>query len=175
MKQIDIAMVAEAAVKFEMIPYTGTRGLYASMAPQQTEPVLRIAKELGIELDSNKIHTTVCYSKHQAVAPELLPNYGSSNEFPAMCNEITHWVGHKGQTCVVMKLISPEIVKVNAALQAAGAKHSFVPYAPHITLTDELEGMTEEMEKQIKEINERLALEPIFFTFDRYQVGDQDN
>lgn len=175
MKQIAIQMKAEAAVKFEMIPYTGTRGLYASMVPQSPDRIVDLAKKLGITLDSNVVHTTVCYSKQDAVPLGSLPNYGSSDEFPALCNEVTHWVGHKGQTCVVLKIISPDIVRLNAQLQAAGAKHTFTPYAPHITLSDDFGDITDETQKMIDAVNQELALNPIQLVFDRYQVGDQDN
>lgn len=175
MKQIKIAMVAEAAVKNEIVPYTGTFGLFASMQIQFPEPVIDIANELGIELDSNAIHTTVCYSKKDAVPLDTLPAIPTSRVFPAVCNEVAHWIGHKGQTCVVLKLISHEIVQVNAELQRLGALHTFTPYAPHVTLSDDGPAITEAMQEKIDAINKRLAREPLFLTFDRYQVGDQDN
>lgn len=175
MKRIAIPMSAEAAVKHEIIPYTGTRGLYASMLPQYPEPIVEIAKELGIELDSTKVHTTVCYSKKASVPMAELPAVGSSDVFRVIINEVSHWVGHKKQTCVVLKMISPDIVLLNAELQARGAEHTFTPYSPHITLSDEFGEITEEMQAKIDAINKRLARNPLKLDFDRYQVGDQDN
>lgn len=174
MKRITIPMVATAAVKFEMVPYTGTRGLYSSVIPQNTDLIVALAEELGIKLDSNAVHITVCYSKEDAIPLENLPPYGSSTEFYAMCNEVAHWKGHKGQTCIVLKLISPDIVKANAALQSVGAVHTFTPYSPHISLSDEVP-VDDAMQSKIDAINKRLASFPLHIVCDRYQVGDQDN
>lgn len=171
MKKITIPLVATAAVKLENAPYTGTNGLYASVIPRHVDDILKIAEELGIELDSNVIHSTVCYSK-TPVDIDKLPVIGSSDEFRALCNQVDHWVGHKGQTCIVLKLVSYDIVAANASLQRRGAEHTFTPYAPHITLTDESAPVDDDMQERIDKINKRLAYNPIWLTFDRYTVGD---
>lgn len=171
MKKITIPLVATAAVKLENVPYTGTNGLYASLLPQYTGGIVEIAEELGIKLDPNVVHTTVCYSK-TPVAIDNLPAIGSSNEFRALCNQVDHWVGHKKQTCIVLKLVSPDIVDVNANLQRRGAVHTFTPYVPHITLTDESAPVDGAMQERIDAINKRLAQNPIWLTFDRYTIGD---
>jgi len=168
--EIVIPMQATAAVKLEQAPYTGTKGLYASLLPQYTDSIISLAEELGIKLDSNKVHVTVCYSK-TAIHPETLPVASTSQVYRALCNHVDHWKGHKGQTCIVMKLTSYDIVAANADLQGRGAVHTFTPYSPHITLTDE--GTVDaEMQERIDKINKRLAYAPMWLKFDRYHIGD---
>lgn len=170
--KIVIPLSATAAVKIENVPYTGANGLYASLIPQYAEGIVEIAEELGIKhLDPNVIHTTVCYSK-TPVALADLPAIGTSDEFRALCNQVDHWVGHKGQTCIVLKLVSSDIVAANANLQRRGAVHTFTPYVPHITLTDESAPVDAAMQERIDTINKRLAHNPLWLTFDRYTVGD---
>lgn len=170
------SLTATAAVKFEMIPYTGTRGLYASMVP--TEPgaftVINIAERLGIKLTKDVVHITVCYSKEHVVHLDALPAYTTDDTFSAVCNEVKHWKGHKGQTCIVLGLISESITLLNAELQAAGALHSFTPYSPHISLSDEVE-VDPDMQLQIDTINKELSRSPLKLTFTNYSVGDQDD
>lgn len=175
MKQISIPLRVEAAVKHEQAPYTGTNGVYGSLSLSDAykQRVIDIAEELDITVDPEKLHTTIVYSKDGVIPMDKLPTgYGETMMFTAVCNEVGHWVGHKGQTCVVLKMISPDIVRLNAGLQAAGAIHTFTPYAPHITLSDEHDPVDDEFQERIDALNKRLARDPLELTFDNYHVGD---
>lgn len=175
MKQISIPMKAEAAVKHDRAPYTGTNGVYASLKLSEAyrNKVISIAEELDISVDPEKLHTTVIYSKAGVIPVDKLPTgYGENMMFGAVCNEVSHWVGHKGQTCVVLKLISLDIVRLNAGLQSAGAIHTFTPYAPHITLSDEHDPIDDAFQARIDALNKKLAADPLELTFDHYHVGD---
>lgn len=164
---------AQAASEHRVLYYTGKNGLYSSMtlaSEQDIDAVMEIAKELGTPTAREHLHVTVCYSKTPAT--DALPEVPAQPIF-GMCNEISHWVGHNGKPYIVMKLICPGLLVANSKLVNAGAVPTFIPYAPHISLSDDVE-VTPEVEARIKQVNERLARNPLNFSFAGYQVGDLD-
>ncbi|MNQ58618.1 hypothetical protein D3C85_728300 [compost metagenome] len=86
-------------------------------------------------------------------------------------NAVDSWVGHNGKTYIVLKLVSEAIVSQNASFQRMGAEHTFVPFSPHVTLSDEVP-MTEELQAKIDKINKRFAYKPLEVVFSGMIIGD---
>ncbi len=174
MQSIQIPMSASAGNKHIVTEYTGTNGLYSSVLPDLAAitAIQAVATTLGIELDSSTIHCTVCYSKIAADWREI-PSYPATREFTAICNQVDHWVGHNNKTYVVLKLMSPDIVLMNAEIQRSGAKHTFVPFQPHVSLSDSTT-VDLELQAKIDEVNSKLAYEPLVLRFNSLTIGDQD-
>lgn len=163
---------ATAANKLTHVKYTGTSGLYSAVTPQPAyvDALMGIAEELGLPTVADSLHTTVIYSK---VPPATQPTFDPERTYTGLVNAIEHWVGHNGKTYIVMKLVSEGIVDENAKFQRMGAKHTFVPFSPHITLSDEV-AVDDDMKERIEKINNRLAYHPVFVTFEGQIVGDVD-
>lgn len=164
---------AQAASEHRLLYYTGKQGLYSSVklaSDADADAVMEIAKQLGTLTKRENLHVTVCYSKTPAT--DALPEEPAQPIF-GMCNEITHWIGHNDKPYIVMKLICPGLVVANSKLVNAGAVPTFIPYAPHISLSDDVQ-ITPEVEARIKQVNEQLARNPINFSFAGYHVGDLD-
>lgn len=166
--------VAVAANKLEHIPYTGTSGLYSAVVPRPdlVGKIMELANELALPTDETALHSTVIYSKK--TPPKSSDIGGSVNddrEYNGLINAIESWVGHNGKTYIVAKIVSESLSVLNAMYHRLGAEHTFVPYAPHITLSDEVP-VDDKMKARIEKINKRLAYNPIELTFNGLIVGD---
>jgi hypothetical protein len=169
---ITLAMKAEAANKLEHIKYTGTSGLYSAVVPkpEYVERIMRISEELGLPTDEAGLHATVVYSK-KAPSTQSVSNFDPTQEMPGIINAVESWVGHNDKTYIVLKVVSQHIVSQNASFQRMGAEHTFVPFAPHITLSDEVP-VTPELKEKIDMINKRFAYEPLEVVFHNMIIGD---
>lgn len=172
--------VAEAANKLIFVPYTGTNGLYSAVdvVPEFVEAILKLSDELELSPDEQALHTTVIYSKKAATAPleevmDVVKVY-KDNQFSALINAVESWTGHNGKTYIVLKLVSESIVSLNARCQQLGAEHTFIPYSPHITLSDEVP-VDDAMKARIEFVNKRLARNPVQIMLKNFSVGDQDD
>ncbi len=166
--------VAVAANKLEHIPYTGTSGLYSAVVPRPdlVAKIMALANELALPTDEEALHSTVIYSKK---APPRSSNVANSvnedREYNGLLNAIDSWVGHNGKTYIVAKIVSEALSSLNATFNRLGAEHTFVPYAPHITLSDEVP-VDDAMKARIEKINKRLASNPIELVFNGLILGD---
>lgn len=172
--------VAEAANKLIFVPYTGTNGLYSAVdvVPEYVEAILKLADELELSPDEQALHTTVVYSKVSPTSPveevKALEREFKDQQFVAVINAVESWVGHNGKTYIVLKLVSNAIVLMNARCQRFGAEHTFIPYSPHITLSDEVP-VDDAMKARIEFVNKRLARDPVTIQLKNLSVGDLDN
>lgn len=175
--QIKVALRAEAANKLNHIPYTGTNGLYSAVVPlpSYVDAIMKIADELELAPQEDALHATVIYSKKAPsdMADTVRRKADSNYEFSGVINAVEHWVGHNDKTYIVLKLVSPGIVLENAAFQRMGAEHTFVPFAPHITLSDDVP-VDDAMQARIDFINKRLAFDPVEIKLSGQIVGDLD-
>lgn len=173
---ISIAMKAPieatAANKLNHVKYTGTSGLYSAVVPMPNaiDAIMGVADELGLPTVRDDLHATVIYSK---VPPATQPTFDPERVYTGLINAVEHWIGHNGKTYIVLKIVSEGIVDENAKFQRMGAKHTFTPFAPHITLSDEV-AVTDTLQDMIDKINNRLAYQPIFVQFNAQIVGDVD-
>lgn len=172
--------VAEAANKLIFVPYTGTHGLYSAVdvVPEYVDAILKLADELELSPDEHALHCTVVYSKVAATAPlpevlDVVQAY-KDNQFSALVNAVESWVGHNGKTYIVLKLVSESVISLNARCQQLGAEHTFIPYSPHITLSDEVP-VDDAMKARIEFVNKRLARNPVQIMLKNFSVGDQDD
>lgn len=163
---------AVAANKLEHIKYTGTSGLYSAVVPLPAyiDRIMAISEELGLSTKEDALHATVIYSKKPAGSPEV-SNFNPARPIPGIINAVDSWVGHNGKTYIVLKMVSEALVSQNASFQRMGAEHTFVPFAPHVTLSDEVP-MTEELQAKIDKINKRFAYKPLEVVFSGMIIGD---
>jgi hypothetical protein len=104
----------------------------------------------------------------------MATDFDPSREVTALANAVEHWTGHNGKTYIVLKLVSEGIVSENSKFQRMGAKHTFVPFAPHITLSDDTP-ITEYMQDVIERINRRFAYKPLELVFTGQIIGDLED
>lgn len=165
-----------ASTKFEVIPFTGTNGLYSAVTPMSdhVSSVVEIAKELGLEVDEDKLHVTIVYSKVNPVEPgEVEAFTRKDEEHKAIIYAVDSWVGHNGKTYIVLKLVSEALTMQNAMYHQLGAEHTFIPYAPHITLSKDIE-VDDEMKAKFKALNKKLAIQPVQILLSGQFAGDLD-
>lgn len=169
---ISLSMKAEAANKLEHIKYTGTSGLYSAVVPKPdyVERIMRISEELGLPTVAEGLHATIVYSKKAPSTPSV-SDFNPDLEMFGIINAVESWVGHNGKTYIVLKVVSPQIVSQNASFQRMGAEHTFVPFTPHVTLSDEVP-VTAELQEKIDMINRRLSYEPLDVMFHGMIIGD---
>lgn len=163
---------ATAANKLEHIKYTGTNGLYSAVVPLPgyVDRIMQISEELGLNTNEADLHATVIYSKKPAGTAEVA-NFNPDRPVSGIINAIESWVGHNDKTYIVLKVVSEGIVSQNASFQRMGAEHTFVPFSPHITLSDEVP-VTPELQAKIDKINKRFAYKPLEVTFAGMIIGD---
>lgn len=165
--------VSEASAKFEVVPYTETNGVYAAVKPDEktVQYIIGVAEQLGVEVDKDKLHVTVMYSKR---APTGLTNVqeflNTYNKVPAYLIGVDTFVGHKGKLILAFKVVSETLLRIHSDLHRAGARHSFLPYMPHLTLSDDYDIAGKE--DKIREINELLAEAPWEVELHSLSVGD---
>lgn len=170
--QIKLAIKNEAlaANKLEMIPYTGKNGLYVSMVPRADliEEIMKYAGELGIEPDPESLHTTVMYSK---IPAGEIPEPDPESQFTAVITSVDSWVGHNDKTYVVLKLTSEALTMLHGDYARRGAEPTFVPYAPHITLSDDVE-VTDDVKARMEKLNKFLNYSPKLIYLTNHRIGD---
>lgn len=82
------------------------------------------------DLDIADLHATVIWSPVD-VKTKPAPNFQS---VAAYCTRIEFWPGHNEDGYLVAILNSPGLVELNKSWCLQGARNSFQPYQPHITL-----------------------------------------
>lgn len=170
--QITLSFKAEAANKLEMIPYTGNNGLYVSMVPRDDmlDDVMKLAEELGITPVREALHTTVIYSKKPAGE---LPIPDPERQVTAVITSVDSWVGHNNKTYIVLKLASEALLFMHGDYSRRGAEATFIPYAPHITLSDDVE-VDAEMKVRMEKLNKYLNYDPKLIYLTNERIGDLD-
>lgn len=174
--QIKLAMkeTAIAANKLEYVPFTATNGLYSAVVPkpEYVEKIMRLAEELELSPEEDALHATVIYSKATPPDKSNIEEFTVfDREHTAIINAVDSWVGHNGKTYIVLKLVSESIVMENAKYQRMGAEHTFIPFAPHLTLSDEVP-VDAAMKARIAFVNKRLAFNPLEVVFTGQIAGD---
>lgn len=174
--KITMNFEADASNKLNLLPYTGNNGLYSSvvLASSCIPMIEEIAEELGVDPSYDDLHATVIYSKQPCFEPvERVMEEQSSEPIVAYCNGVTSWVGHNKKTYIVLSLVSEALVLKNAALHRMGAQHTFVPYSPHMTLSDNT-AVDADMKRRFDYINKKLAVDPLRLVFEHHHIGDLD-
>ncbi len=116
--------------KLEIKDFSGTAGLYSAVLPVDRSKVVleRIADLVGVWYDSDEFHCTLMYSP---TTPDSLPG-AAQDTFAATLKGLEIYGDEK--KVVVVTLESAELQKEHSRLLSHGAKHTFTPYSPHVTL-----------------------------------------
>lgn len=116
--------------RLEIAPYTGTAGLYSAVLPvnRSKEVLSRIADVAGVWYNPDEFHCTLIYSP---TTPNTLPEPTQST-FTARMTGLAVYGDEK--KVLVVTLDSAELQKEHHRLLSHGAKHTFSPYSPHVTL-----------------------------------------
>lgn len=166
--------------------YTGENGFYCSVSIRQPQlrPLINLFKSaLGFDMPMNEdqdigLHCTVMYSKVplkvtpvQAIAANVrvkdLIMKGKVVKFD-------YWDGHNNKGYLVARLDSPDLEARHNAWKARGAKPTFDPYEPHITITDGPDAKA--LSKQLDQLNKALAsVSPITLLLLDETISDQNN
>lgn len=170
--RIQLSFKAQAANKLEMIPYTGNNGLYVSMVPREDfiDDIMKLAAELGITPNREALHTTVIYSKKPA-GDLRIPD--PERQVKAVITSVDSWVGHNSKTYVVFKLASEALLFMHGDYSRQGAEATFIPYVPHITLSDDIE-VDAELKVRIEKMNRVLNYDPKLIYLTNERIGDLD-
>jgi 2'-5' RNA ligase len=165
-------MIALASPEWTPLPYTGESGLYCAVQPDDGSKfrIMRLCEELGVTTDHRKLHCTLVYSRNDAPPLNEIQSSIDRASFGRI-NFIEYWPGHDKKGYLVAKLVSDKLQAFHERLIRSGARHSFTPYSPHVTLTTGLP-LTEELESNIKEVNRRLSEESIYVNFDDFTISD---
>jgi 2'-5' RNA ligase len=159
--------------KLERAEYTGQDGLYASILPDENTKKFakEVADTLDIDLDVDNLHVTVMYSKERSGDfDDIRKNLDNIHSVPGFLIGIDTFTGHKGNNVVAFKVVSEELHRIHADLHKRGARHSFLPYMPHMTLANDKD-MTD-YKDTIREWNELMAEAPVKVTFHDFHIGD---
>lgn len=125
-------MNLEEALKHVKEPFSGDKGLYVSVVPDERSRKIfhLIAHYLNLETDASLYHATLMYSPKQA--PETYDVSGVPKVFKAKIDGIEFF--DEGTHCVVT-VKSPTLQTEHKRLTELGAKHTFTPYTPHVTIS----------------------------------------
>lgn len=159
--------LALSEVSWEVKPFTGEQGCYAAVQPDMYSlfRLMSLCDVLGIVTDPRKFHCTVMYS------PDRVPAVKEFNaEAEGYIHEIAWWAGHNNKGYLSALLRSPQLQGCHKQLTDAGAKHTYSPYTPHITLATG--PLTLDLERAMKGLNESLKLDPIRIFFDSSVISD---
>lgn len=163
-----------AAPTWEAIPYTGTKGLYCASIPDDASKfrIIKLCEDLGITIDHRKLHCTLMY------CPDAAPSKESVDRCLHGCGGritfVEYWTGHNDQGYLVAKIVSNDLQDMHERLIQAGAKHTYSPYNPHITLAKDIP-MTEALEQRISQVNELLAPQSIRIAFNEQTISDMSD
>lgn len=159
--------IALSNATWEVTPFSGEKGCYAAVQPDTLSlfRLIEVCNVLGVLSDPRKFHCTVIYS------PEAVPNIKEFNvTAKALLTEIMWWPGHNDKGYLSASLSSPELQEHHANLTEAGARHTYSPYNPHVTLTTGK--LSEETRKAMEELNARLSVSPVPLFFDTSVLSD---
>lgn len=153
---IDVNAVAKTG-------YTGNNGIYVHAKPdtQSADNIAELASRFGLNVDVSELHVTLMYSK-EAVLPAQVPLF--NEKIKAAAAEVKHWVGHNDKRYLVLALQCERAVFIHSTFVRCGAKPTFVPYAPHVTLSNDI-AISEEFETLIKKVNASLSANPLELFF----------
>lgn len=165
-------MIALASPEWEPVPYTGKNGLYCAVQPDDASKfrLIRLCEELGVTTDHRKLHCTLMYSKNDAPEDDHIRDIEGTRP-RGRINYVEYWEGHNNKGYLVAKLVSEDVQLAHERLVRAGARHSYSPYNPHITLVSDLPA-TEGLKANIDRVNELLAQESISINFSNLTLSD---
>lgn len=131
-------MQITAKILYEAVRDMGA-GLYVWTNPdeQGVLDILRCLKGAPFKVfSSTELHCTVLHC--DAALPYAI-QVPEDKPFEAYITSIDAWQDHKDRTILVMRVDSPDLVKVNADLQAQGLPHSYPDFSPHITIAKDID------------------------------------
>lgn len=120
-------------LKLVRTAFTGDKGLYVLVVPDERSAKIlsQISNCLGVETDPEKYHVTLMYSPDNE--PERIDLLGVPEAFEAKIVGIDFF-GEKKDHCVVL-LVSGTMQAEHQRLTNLGAKHTFTPFRPHVTIS----------------------------------------
>ena len=150
-------LLSLASPKLDAIKFTGTKGCYSAVTPDEDSRALltAVAEMVGVETDPSKLHCTVMYSE---VAPKAGIGCNANRIRKAVISELTHWDGHDGKGYLVAQLDSPHLQEEHARLRSLGCKPTFDEYKPHITLYAGIK-MTPELQARMTDVMAALPVD----------------
>lgn len=165
-------MVAIASPEWVPLPYTEENGLYCAVTPDDAGKfrIMRLCEELGVTTDHRKLHCTLVYSPEGAPKRDDIQGCVDP-DIGARINFVEYWEGHDKKGYLVAKLVSDKLQVCNERLTRAGARHTYTPYNPHITLVSGLP-MSAGLESRIEEVNRRLGEESLYIRFNDHTISD---
>ena len=164
--------MASSSPKLELLPYTGSNGLYSAVQPQESSKkfLLALAKQLGFDIDPAKLHVTVMYSKTGANG-----NVDCEPERMYRCKfkKLQYWDGHDNKGYISAALESPELEEEHNRLKALGCEPTFTPYEPHCTLWSGAK-LTADLEDRMAKVTHNLKASPDLL-FGSQHIGNLDD
>ena len=178
---IDLLLIAEevSVQSIDMTRLTGNGTTYACAVPT-SETVSRLLRMVDGTLPPfdpaelrDEAHCTLVYSKQAGIDPVGLDVGPGQLSLSASMVRVEYWAGHNGAGYVVLKLASPDLSALHKRFLAAGAKHSFDDYVPHLTIGAKVGPKTLEMEDWLKRINRTVSgADDSVLEFDAVRVED---
>lgn len=157
-------------------PYTGKSGVYSACFPdlEAGASIKSLCEQMGLKYYPDETHCTLMYSKEAALTEPSSSECDSTRPFWCLVTHVEHWKGHDGKTYIVAGISSPAMILEHARLRRLGARHSFTPYKPHITLSSDVE-VTPEVQAQIDKTNSNLAEKPLMVILTGQKIVDVKN
>tara|TARA_B100000700_G_scaffold88627_1_gene99935 strand:- start:51726 stop:52160 length:435 start_codon:yes stop_codon:yes gene_type:complete len=131
--------------------------------------IMDLCARLGVDTDPRKLHSTLMYSPELAPEPDTFTSYPS--RATAQCRKVEYFPGHNNAGYLVATLDSDDLQSEHLRLKENGAKHTYDPYKPHVTLASHFD-MTDELDEAMQAMNMELGANPVQFGFDSYTVSD---
>ena len=148
--------------------YSSNGSTYAALKPfkDDMKAITSILKSSKPPFKINDIHryphVTVIYSRNNGVDVQAIANSIPYGVVPtAKVIGVEYWPGHDREGYIVLKLKSRDAEDINTAFVAAGARHSFSDYTPHMTIEGDVGSLTPELEAWMKRFEDDIKyIEP---------------
>lgn len=108
-------------------------GIYSAVwpTPETNEYLIQMLNKAAIDTTELEIHVTIIYSHNEKKIVEV----PETKEFySAVIDKFVTWVGHDGDTYLVMLLDSQEMKDANQEWAHLGYSGTFDNYNPHVTI-----------------------------------------
>lgn len=170
-------MIALASPQWTPLPYTGKKGCYVAVQPDDASKfrIIRICEELGIGIDHRKLHCTIVYSPEGAPEEQKIRESGVlDGTHTAIISHVQFWPGHDNKGYLSLSLVSTDLHKAFQRMQSLGARHTYHPYNPHVTLLSGVD-MNEDFERRMQDVNRYLETEGVRIFFNSTTLSDMDD
>lgn len=150
----------------------GGRYIGMHFSPETREQLKRIIHDEGLPhaTPSDKLHTTITYSKDNAVS-----DYKAAGELDepieAEIDEFDIFPSAEGKKCLVAKLNCPEFVRRHNLTREMGASYDYDEYYPHITLSYDVGDFSAD---KLQQLNKKYAGTKIYAN-EEYDEPIQNN